>query len=148
MIRGYIRADGTRRRPFVKARLTIPSQHIAGDVHFLVDTGADTMLLAPNDALFLRVNLGQLSPGPPTTGVGGMTPTVLADATLTVGPHTFNLMLRILAPATAAQRTALARIPSLLGRDILSHFALFFEERTDRVLLLTPEETDRLNLPR
>ena len=37
MIRGYIRADSTRRRPFVKARLTIPSQRIAGDVHFLVE---------------------------------------------------------------------------------------------------------------
>ena len=77
-----------------------------------------------------------------------MTPTVLAGATLIVGPPTFNLTLRILAPATAAQRTALARIPSLLGRDVLSQFALFFEERTDRVLLLTPEEADLLNLPR
>ena len=147
MIRGYIRADSARRRPFVQARLTIPSQRIAGDIHFLVDTGADAMLLAPTDALFLRVDLGQLPPGPPTTGVGGMTPTVRADATLIVGPHAFNLTLRILAPATTAQRTALARIPSLLGRDILSEFALFFEERTDRVLLLTPEEVNLLHLP-
>ncbi|MPZ13003.1 MAG: hypothetical protein GEU73_01020 [Chloroflexi bacterium] len=148
MIRGYIRADSTRRRPFVEARLTIPSQRIAGDVPFLVDTGADAMLLAPTNALFLRMDLDRLPPGPPTTGVGGMTPTVLAGATLTVGAHTFDLTLRILAPATAAQRSALARMPSLLGRDILSHFALFFEERTDRVLLLTPEEANLLNLPR
>ena len=28
-----------------------------------------------------------------------------------------------------------ATCSSLLGRDILSHFALFMEERTDRVLL-------------
>lgn len=148
MIRGYIRAEGPRRRPFVQARVTIPSQQIADDVEFLVDTGADAMLLAPADALFLRVDLGQLPPGPPTTGVGGTTPTVLAGATLIVGPHTFSFTLRVLAPATAAQRSALARIPSLLGRDILSHFALFFEERTDRVLLLTPEEADLLVLPR
>ena len=148
MIRGYIRADGNRRRPFARARLTIPSQGIADDVPFLVDTGADAMLLSPADALFLRVDLGQLPPGPPITGVGGATPTVLAGATLTIGPHTFDLTLRILVPATAAQRTALARIPSLLGRDILSQFALFFEERTDRVLLLTAEEANQLNLPR
>ena len=65
-----------------------------------------------------------------------------------LGAHTFARPLRILAPATAAGRAALARIPSLLGRDILGRFALFLEERTDRVLLLTPEEADQLNLPR
>lgn len=58
-----------------------------------------------------------------------------------------NLMLRILAPRSRAQQTALAHIPSLLGRDLLSHFALLFEERTDRVLLLEPREADGLRLP-
>jgi len=38
------------------------------------------------------------------------------------------------------------RIPSLLGRDILSHFALFVEERTNRVLLLEAHEADALPL--
>ena len=37
-------------------------------------------------------------------------------------------------------------IPSLLGRDILSHFALFLEERTNRVLLLEAHEADALPL--
>ena len=37
-------------------------------------------------------------------------------------------------------------IPSLLGRDVLSHFALFLEERTGRVLLLEPHEADALPL--
>ena len=37
-------------------------------------------------------------------------------------------------------------IPSLLGRDILSNFALFIEERTDKVLLLEPAEADALGL--
>src|SRR5438067_203403 len=124
MIRGYIRADSLRRRPFVVGRVAIPSQRIADDVHFLVDTGADAVLLSPSDALFLRVDLTQLPPGPPTTGVGGFTPTVHAEAALTLGPHTYNLTLRVLAPATAARRAALARIPSLLGRDILAHYAL------------------------
>ncbi len=38
-------------------------------------------------------------------------------------------------------------IHSLLGRTVLSHFALFMEERTDRVLLLEPSEADALDLP-
>lgn len=35
-------------------------------------------------------------------------------------------------------------MPSVLGRDILSRFALFMEERTQRVLLLEPDEADRV----
>ena len=38
------------------------------------------------------------------------------------------------------------RIPFLLGRDVLSHFALFLEERTNRVLLLEAYEADALPL--
>ncbi|MCI0438462.1 MAG: hypothetical protein L0177_04955 [Chloroflexi bacterium] len=37
-------------------------------------------------------------------------------------------------------------LPPILGRDILSRFALFLEERTDRVFLLEPHEADVLNL--
>jgi hypothetical protein len=68
-------------------------------------------------------------------------------ATLTLDSFRYELSVRILAPRSRAQRQALARIPSLLGRDILSNFALLYEERTDRVLLLTPPEADALQLP-
>jgi len=63
------------------------------------------------------------------------------DAVLTLDTFSQTLMLPILeAPST------LFHIPSLLGRDILSHFALFMEERTSRVLLLEPQEADALHL--
>jgi hypothetical protein len=68
-------------------------------------------------------------------------------AVITLGQLSFNLDLRILAPQTLAQQRALARIPSLLGRDIIARFALVLEERTSRVLLLDPAEADALNLP-
>jgi predicted aspartyl protease len=148
MIRGYLLAMGRIRRPFVVGRIAIPSQDIADDVNLLIDTGADGTLLSPSDATRLRINLAQLSPGPPSTGVGGRVPTVYADATLTLDNFIYQLAIRILAPRSPAQQQALARIPSLLGRDILAHFALFFEQRTGRVLLLTPEEADALALPR
>jgi hypothetical protein len=147
MIRGRLIAMGARRRPFVLAHLSIPSQGIAEDVDLLVDTGADGTLVAPSDASVLRIDVAQLPSGPPSTGVGGRVPTVYAAATLALGSFTYDLHLRILAPRSRAQRQALADIPSLLGRDILAHFALFFDERTDRLLLLTPEESDALNLP-
>jgi hypothetical protein len=57
------------------------------------------------------------------------------------------VLLRILAPASRNQQLALRTIPSLLGRDLLARFAVFLEERTNRVLLLDPQEADALTLP-
>jgi predicted aspartyl protease len=145
MIRG--RFEGLRRRPFVTAHLSIPAQNIAGQVSFLVDTGADSIVLAPADALFLGIDTTALQPGTPSIGVGGPTATVNTEAILTLNNRVFNVLLRILAPRSRQQQQALRTIPSLLGRDILSHFALFVEERTNRVLLLEPEEADALALP-
>jgi hypothetical protein len=53
--------------------------------------------------------------------------------------------LTILDPPPAPQ--PLLAIPSLLGRDVISCFALIVDQRTQRVLLLEPEEADALNLP-
>jgi hypothetical protein len=145
MIRG--RFEGLRHRPLVTAHLALPSQQIAGEVSFLVDTGADSIVLAPTDALFLGIDPTTLAPGAPTTGVGGRTPTVQADALLTLHNRAFQVLLRILAPASRKQQQALRTIPSLLGRDLLAPFALFLEERTHRVLLLDPQEADALKLP-
>lgn len=147
MIRGRFEGLPGRRRPFITAHLSIPSQNIPGDVNFLVDTGADSIVLAPTDALFLGINTASLPQGAPSIGVGGPTPTVNADAVLTLNNRVFNILLRILAPRTRRQQRALRTIPSLLGRNILSRFALFVEERTNRVLLLEPQEANALNLP-
>lgn len=147
MIRGAFRDETGRRRPFVTALLSIPALQSSGDVAFLVDTGADATLLGPRDTANLRINTTLLPPGPPLTGVGGRTPTVSADATIAFGHLSYTLPLRILAPRGPAQQRALSRIPSLLGRDVLSRFALFLEERTHRVLLLEPHEVDALAFP-
>ncbi len=147
MIRGYFGGYPGRKRPFILARLAIPALTVAGKVHFLIDTGADSTVLAPRDAGLLNLDLSRLPPGPVSTGVGGQTPTASTPATLTLDALPFTTTLRILAPTNSQQRQALRTIPSLLGRDLLAHFALILEERTDRVLLLSPSEADALPLP-
>jgi predicted aspartyl protease len=146
MIRGYFGGPHSRRRPFVIADLSIPDLAIAGTVHFLVDTGADSTVLSPRDAALLGLDPSHLPSGPTSTGVGGQMATVSTQAILALDTLQFPTTLRILAPAGRRQREALRTIPSLLGRDILRHFAFFLEERTDRVLLLTPDEADALAL--
>jgi hypothetical protein len=116
MIRGYFGGHPNRRRPFVIADLAIPALAVVGTVHFLVDTGADSTVLAPRDAASLRLDFGRLPMGMPSTGVGGQTPRVSTPATLTLDTLPVTTTLRILAPTDQRQREALRTIPSLLGR--------------------------------
>jgi predicted aspartyl protease len=147
MIRGFLREEAGRRRPFVSAVLEIPSLQCWGDLAFLVDTGADGTLLSPRDAALLGIDERSLPAGPPSTGIGGRVATVHVQATIILNHLSYDVPLRILAPRTARQRNDLARIPSLLGRDVLAHLALYIEERSRRVLLLEPAEVSRLQLP-
>ncbi len=147
MIRGYFDDDGFPHRPFVKGRIELPSLRIAGEIDFLIDTGTDATTLAPLDVMFLRIDTRELPGGPWTIGVGGRTATARVDARLSFGDRALPIGLRVLAPRSRRQQQAVLGLPSLLGRDVLRHFALVIEERTDRVLLLNHEEAAALPLP-
>ena len=149
MIRGYFLRSGMTRRPFVDVSFMF-SPHYQGtfEVPLLVDTGADRTMLAPLDAMRLAEEFGidllTLPRGTPSTGVGGRMETRTIEATLTLDTFSAPLMVTILEP-----RPPLLSIPSLLGRDILSRFALYIEQAQNLVLLLEPAEaaTLRRQLP-
>jgi hypothetical protein len=148
MIRGYFSIEQGRRRPFLDAVFQFPTLNNQQlQVPLLVDTGADRTILSPTDALRLSrrfgTNLADLPQSAPSTGVGGQAPTKTIDAVLYINSYSASLTLTILEPIPGR----LLPIPSLLGRDILSHFALFMEERTGKMLLLEPAEAESLTLP-
>ena len=113
---------------------------------FLIDTGADTSLIGDFDASRMvsdfGVDLTDLQSGAPSGGIGGIVATRTAEATLSIGDFTKDLRIDILEPSSETHFA----VPSLLGRDVLAHFALFVEERTRKVLLLEPSEADALGL--
>ena len=129
MIRGHFATLGTRRRPFVTGVLHFPTLNHSLELRLLVDTGADRTILGPAHAERLRAELGMdftaLRRGQPGTGIGGQVATRVVEAVLTLETVALPLTLTILEPMAP-----LAPIPSLLGRDVLAHFALFLEERT------------------
>ena len=145
MIRGSFLPIYGALAPCVSARV-----HIAGvgemSVRFLVDTGADRSLIGDGDAarMFRRFNAdpARLEKGPDSQGLGGVVEMRIAEATLRFGDVSAMLDIDILEPTPDMQFP----IPSLLGRDVLSQFALFVEERTNKVLLLEPAESDALGL--
>jgi hypothetical protein len=133
MIRGYLSSSATNSRPYVEALLRFPT---LGDfiltVQFLVDTGADRTVLGHLDAKRLGIDLASLPAGVPTTGVGGKTPTRTVAVELTMDSFTTSLDIVVLASAIGPHRRP---VPSLLGRDVLSRFALFLDAATERVFL-------------
>jgi hypothetical protein len=145
MIRGYFRDVGTSRRPFVDARFVFTGMSVVLEAPMLVDTGADRTILGPFDAGrpagLLGVDFSTFPAGAPTVGVGGLMRTKLVEATLDLQSASIPLRLTILEPSPRPS------IPSLLGRDVISRFALIVEDRMNRVLLLDADEADALNLP-
>ncbi len=76
MIRGRFSSARAGRRPFVVASVQFPTSGNRWlDVRLLVDTGADSTVLGPRDALRLRAELGidlsALPQGRTLRGVGG-----------------------------------------------------------------------------
>ena len=146
MIRAYFTGTPGRKRPYIEAPITIRETRTTRDVAFLIDTGADRGLLSATDATALGLDTITL-PQSRSRGVGGSATTGHVPATMRLGSRTFLVMFRVLVVSDAAQQPASLAVPSLLGRDILAHFGLYIEERRDLVLLLEPEEADRLALP-
>jgi hypothetical protein len=145
MIRGYFRNVGTSRRPFIDGRFLFTGTAVALEAPLLVDTGADRTILSPFDAGrlagLLSVDFSTFPAGAPTVGVGGLMRTRLVEATLDLQSASIPLRATILEPSPRPS------IPSLLGRDVISRFALIVEDRTSRVLLLDSDEADALSLP-
>ena len=140
MIRGYFSTSGSVSRPYVYCDLDFPSQSEIGTVgvDLLLDTGADRTILSPLDAERIGLDLSKLDVGRPSRGVGGRVSTRLVESRLSVQGYTTVMKLYI--PETRQP------IPSLLGRDFISDFALFIEDRTDRVLLLDQSAVASLGL--
>ena len=133
--------------PCVSVIVHIPSIGVAGmSVSFLIDTGADRSLIGDRDAnrMFRRfgVDPARLRRGPSSQGLGGVAEMRTAEATLRFDDFPITISIDILEPSPDVR----FHVPSLLGRDVLAHFALFVEERTRKVLLLEPAEADALGL--
>jgi predicted aspartyl protease len=148
VIRGYFVRAGNAKRPFVNGLVELPEQGFSLTVAFLVDTGADRTLLSPRELMdvgFTPEALATLERGDPTSGVGGAVHTRMIEAQLTLGRHSRRLVLGVLLGSTAYE--LVPTIPSVLGSDVLSRFAVLVDARNDRVLLLEPEEADALPVP-
>ena len=140
MIRGYFSTVGATRRPFLYCALEFPNHPDIGTVgvELLIDTGADRTILSPIDAESMGLDTSTLDMGRRSIGIGGETSTRAVQSKLTIQGYSTPITLHI--PEVRQP------IPSLLGRDFMSNFAFFMEERTRRVLFLDEEDLNTLGL--
>ena len=143
MIKGYFRSG----RPYIDILITMPNLGMVEmKIPFAVDTGASRTLIGHRAATEMvgvyGIDLESLPAGQRSLGIGGLASTRQTRVTMRIGNLYFDRDFPILEPIPGR----IVGIPSLLGRDILSHFALFVEERTNRVLLLEPNEADSLQI--
>ena len=127
MIRGAVDPEGI---PWLRARVFLPSLSVEGYVWFLVDTGADMTSLHPFDSRRLGVPLDALDYTESRGGIGGSAlyapqPALIIVRDVDRDAIWYPVNLQIGQP-TEENGT----IPSLLGRDILSHLTMRFAPRS------------------
>lgn len=124
--------------PYIAAILIIPRLNIKGSINFLVDTGADATSLHLRDAIKLigMSGISLLSGEGSATGIGGSakyfkepTEIVFYHDDNTFEGFQFDLCVARpikswWKPRQRKLRALQLRIPSVLGRDILSEFRL------------------------
>ena len=112
----------------------LPNLNIRGDISFLVDTGADTSLLLPDDGIRLKVDYGQLSGDAQSVGIGGVSHNFVEPAVVAFSEpgrflHAYYINLRIAPPDNE-----IIDLPSLLGRDILDRWRMIYNPQKKRLV--------------
>ena len=134
MFAGYFTDDG---RPYVECQLALPRFRVSGTVHFLLDTGADTTVLHPDDGRILRCPFNALENPAEFVGIGGRLLYYMEPAIITFGESIaageFDITISIAKPDPVTDG-----LDSLLGRDILNRLRMEYDFRRRR-LELAPE---------
>ena len=129
MIRSFF---GPRNTPYISCRVVIPRLGLDRRIDFLLDTGADSTCLHPSDAQMLGIPFDMLRDESISSGIGGGASYYRESALLAFrdGPITSGYNIRLL---IARPTTSNARLPSLLGRNIISRWSVLYEPINGRL---------------
>ena len=113
------RYGNTSHAPYVDAHVLLPSLRLQGGISFLIDTGADTTVMAEVDANRLGIDYSKLPNATQCFGIGGVSRDYVEPAVLLLADgavlHFYRIKLTIKSPDPA-----LRTMPSLLGRDVIN----------------------------
>ena len=126
MIRG--RFGQTTGRPYIEGRLIIPKLNVDAIVSFLVDTGADTSLLAPADGRAVGVDHQRLGKVVTSLGTGGLAESQTVRASLVfTDPGRAHYIYHLDPLDVAVPHPDIDEMPSLLGREVLDRWRMTYD---------------------
>ena len=124
------RYGDTSGRPYLEGRLFLPRLGIQGDISFLVDTGADRTLLMVDDAQLLGIDYSKLKLSKQSSvGIGGVARHFVERGIVVFAEPGRYLYAYEIQIAIAQPEKSLKRVPSLLGRDIISRWQMIYAPR-------------------
>lgn len=131
MLKG--RFGDTSGRPFIEAKLYIPSFSVEVRISFLVDTGADTTSLLPADSAIIGLELDKLPLARGgCVGIGGEIACREVEAVVLFTDDTYLysyiVTLSVIPPCVGLDNT-----PSLLGRDVIDNWAMTYDPSKGRL---------------
>lgn len=132
MIAGYFSEHGI---PYVTGQISLPRLGVAGEVNFLVDTGAVATILHPLDGTRLSCPLDRLVLPVTLEGVGSVLTYHRETAIVAFGDGGTEVEFR-LELSIAKPHPAVNGLDSLLGRDILNRLHMDYDFPQDRLELV------------
>jgi hypothetical protein len=145
-IPGYFNRRFQPPAPFIRATVESKNMKVRRPLHLHIDTGASVTVLLDKDTSYLGIDTGELKRAErPLGGLGGTIDTyVIEDAALFlmaeegevieeklrlyVGTHEMHRL-------SPKEKSLTARMPSLLGRDIIYRFRLVCDKDRDEIYL-------------
>ena len=124
MIRGRFGVAG---RPYVNGLLTLPRLSIVSEIRFLVDTGADTSLVAPSDAFGSGVDYSLRTGYAHSFGAAGLAFSFTEQAVIAFTDSERVLHTYLVDLAIAEPNVDFIQMPSILGREILDRWRMVYD---------------------
>lgn len=149
MIHGRWILEGNVRRPKIAAKVIYGNAQATSSVDFLLDTGADFTHFGAVDFAIMQFMFGitaaSLPPGPPVSGIGGIAAVFRLPVRLAFADGTtLAVPTAAVSQANVTVTPANRLLPSLLGRDVLSHFAVYADDNADRLILFERAEMQQV----
>ena len=122
MIFGYF----DKGRPYIEARLTIPTLECDRHIPLVFDTGADSTILMPQEGTRFQINYERLRFDGTASGMGGVVNHSVVDASISfwsdLAVYNYRINLLVCPP-----EENLMAIPSLLGRDVINKWRVTYD---------------------
>ena len=139
------RFGDTSGRPFIEGRLYLPRLGIAGDISFLLDTGADASVLMPADSRRLKVPFHELNGDNPCGGIGGTVHCYVERAFLVFSDPGKALYAYELDMDIMPDDPQMEDVTSLLGRDVIDRWQITYDPERSKLTII-PRSAD-MTLP-